>query len=164
MAIKRASASTVKLTPDPADEPEGSATEQHPALAGDPQIEVAQRTTVSTQIGHDDPVVEPSDYYRHEFVMTGRFDRDHSTIHVDNGRATVEAALQRGLHPKQDADLVDLQVQEPDPASRVTTVITRATYQVEVVPAVIDDAESNALTTVTPSDGNESLAETPGRP
>lgn len=155
---------TPTLTPAPDDRTEEQPEQkQHPALSGQPQTEVAQRTSVSTRLGHTDPEPEVTNHYRHEFTMSGRIDRDHPYAHLDNGRATIEAAIQRGLHPKDDVELVDLQVDEPDPASRVVVPITRAIYQVEVVPAVTDDSESNALSTIAPSDVEDAPDPSSGR-
>jgi hypothetical protein len=144
------------------DESETSpAEEQHPALAGEPQVEVAQRTTASATVDQDAEPIEPSDYFEHTLVLGGgHFAGDHP-CHVDNARGVLEAAIQRGLHPKDDVLLVNLEFEEPDRRNRYT-LSTHATYQVLVVPAVIDDPEDNALTTVTPSTLNESLTPDPG--
>jgi hypothetical protein len=110
--------------------------EQHPALAGDVAVEVEERSADgSTGRG-----------YRKTFVVAGPDEIPHDhPCHEDNRVRTLEEAVQRGLHPKGEARLVSREVVE---RPRRGMVSTACTYEVDVLPAVID---TEAYTTVTPS-------------
>jgi hypothetical protein len=126
-----------KAKADDEHEPEtGPRADQHPALHGDPEGEVASRSAD----GSDGMA------FRKVFVMAGpeQIPSDHP-CHEDNAVRVLEEALQRGLHPKGEARLVGTEVVDRD---RKGTVSTACTYEVEVVPAVID---TEAHKTVTPS-------------
>lgn len=147
-----------RKTTDPPDEERDTspAEEQHPALDDDPGQEVAQRTPAAGGAGEPDQTPEPSDQFEMTMVLAGsHFGQDHPS-HTDNARAVLESALQRGLHPKGDVELVGLEFEEPSRYNRYNPC-THAVYRVQVVPAVVDDPESNALETVTPGRLNESL-------
>lgn len=118
-------------------EPElGPSADQHPALHGDPEDEVAGRSADGSS----------GKTYRKTFVMAGpaEIDSDHPQ-HEDNCSRTLEEALQRGLHPKGKARLVGTEVVDRD---RRGVVSTACHYEVNVEPAITDH---EAHTTVTPS-------------
>jgi hypothetical protein len=120
-------------------EPEtGPRADQHPALHGDPEGEVASRSAD----GSDGMAL------RKVFVMAGpeQIPSDHP-CHEANAVRVLEEALQRGLHPKGEARLTGSEVVDP---TRRGPVSTACTYEVEVEPAVTD---TEAHTTVTPSSG-----------
>lgn len=116
------------------DEPEGSRAEQHPALAGDPEGEVDARSADGSS----------GTTLRKVFVLAGpdEFPSDHPQ-HEDNCSRVLEEAIQRGLHPKGDARLVGTEVVE---RPRRGLVSTACTYEVEVVPAVIDTEAHETVT------------------
>lgn len=126
----------------PSDTPIGDSVEQEviagpvqfPSLAGDPQAEVAQR-----QAGDGS-----GERFLKTFVVSGKIAEDHP-MHEANSRRVLEEALQRGLHPKGQVDLVDTRVFEHP--ERFWRDYTELDYAVDVVPAVIDH---EAHTTVTP--------------
>lgn len=120
-------------------EPEtGPRADQHPALHGDPEGEVASRSLDSDGMT-----------FKKTFAMAGpaQIPSDHP-CHEDNAGRVLEEALQRGLHSRGKARLVGTEVME---TSRRGVVTTACTYAVEVVPAVTD---TEAHKTVTP--GTES--------
>jgi hypothetical protein len=86
--------------------------------------------------------------YRKTFTVAGpdEVGKDHP-CHEHNAIRALEEATQRGLHPKGTARLVNTEVVDRD---RRGVVSTACTYEVEVVPSVID---REARTTVTPSSG-----------
>jgi hypothetical protein len=118
-------------------EPEtGPRADQHPALHGDPEGEVASRSAD----GSDGMT------FRKVFVMAGpeQIPSDHP-CHEANAVRVLEEALQRGLHPKGKARLTGSEVVDP---TRRGPVSTACTYEVDVEPAVTD---TEAHTTVAPS-------------
>ncbi|MEU9819202.1 hypothetical protein ACIGG9_16075 [Pseudonocardia alni] len=115
---------------------QGSKTEQHPALKGNPAEEVQDRTPDGETSGL---------HYRKAYVVLGTFGDDHP-VHEQNRSAVHNEAIQRGLHPKAVARLVGTEESAPDRRGNVTSTLT---YEVEVVPAVIDTEHQ---TTVAPSD------------
>lgn len=114
----------------------GPRADQHPALHGDAEGEVADRSAD----GSDGKT------YRKTFVVAGPAEvgSDHPQ-HEDNCVRVLEEALHRGLHPKGKARLVGTEVVDE---SRRGVVSTACTYAVEVEPAITD---TEAHTTVTPS-------------
>lgn len=111
-------------------------TEQFPAVGGDVQGEIEQRSPDGADEGR--------------FVKTFVVDRevsDDSAMHRMNANGVVQEAIQRGLHPKGDVYLVDRNVIRDR-----RSVSTELTYAVDVTPASIDHEPE---TTVTPSDLNE---------
>lgn len=116
------------------DEPQVSSShEQFPSLHGQPEVEVEARSADGAE----------GTSYRKTFVLLGTFPEGHPA-HEDNARHTLEEAIQRGLHPKGEARLVDTK-EVPEVRDLVSSELT---YEVEVVPAAVDD---EAPTTVTPS-------------
>jgi len=114
--------------------------EQFPAVGGDVQGEIEQRSPDGADEGR--------------FVKTFVVDRevsDDSPMHLMNANGVVQEAIQRGLHPKGDVYLVDRNVIEDR-----RSVSTELTYAVDVTPASIDHEPE---TTVTPSDLNEARAD-----
>lgn len=109
---------------------------QFPSLDGDVHGEVAQR---SADGSHES-------WFKKVFSVLNRshtlgLSVDHVT-HQANAAATLQDALQRGMHPKGPVELVGEESHPSDPAT------TNVTYAVPVVPAVIDHENH---TTVTPS-------------
>lgn len=108
-------------------------TEQHPALSGDEagaQAEIDHRTA--------DPVATGNGRFGRVFTV-GQvgLGPDHP-VHRMNAAETLGDAIRRGLHPKGDVHLIGA-VETDRPRERHTVL----TYEVEVVPAVIDrDAAS----------------------
>lgn len=103
---------------------------QHPATAGEPEMEVDQRSA------------DGSDGMRHvkEFVVLGGGLRDEDgPEHIANKANVVQSAIQHGLHPRGDVRL-DGVAKHPDGMSRVFT------YSVEVVPASVDDHAEDTTT------------------
>ncbi|MFC5947071.1 hypothetical protein ACFQH9_02110 [Pseudonocardia lutea] len=111
--------------------------EQHPALDGDPEAEVEQRSVDGAEDG----------YFYKTFLMQGTgYNTPEHPAHPANKAVVVEEAIQRGLHP----------VGEPEGASaevvrrgRRAHLNTELTYRVAVVPAVVHEEPQE---TVTPSD------------
>jgi hypothetical protein len=108
-------------------------TEQHPALEGDVQGEIEHRTPEPT----DDGV------FTKTFSVGAIGIADDHPWHLANAGAVVQEAIQRGLHPKGDVMLVASQEHDRGPRSKWTDL----TYQVPVVPAIVD---TDAGSTVTP--------------
>ncbi|MGW0837546.1 hypothetical protein [Streptomyces prunicolor] len=104
---------------------------QFPAKAGDPEAEVGKRSA------------DGSDGMRHakEFVVTtgGWPDDGESPAHEANKAATVNEAIQRGLHPRGDVSF-DGATEHGD---GVSTVLA---YSVETVPASVDHAPQDTTT------------------
>lgn len=119
----------------PDEQVEGSRAEQHPALAGDAAAEVAVRSADGSE----------GTTFRKTFVLGGAFPAEDHPQHEANVVGVLQEALHRGLHPKCDPKLVEVTATEPNRRGQVSTYCT---YEVPVVPAVIDD---EAHTTVTPS-------------
>lgn len=115
-------------------------TEQFPAVGGDVQGEIEQRTADGADEGR----------FVKTFVVQGEVG-DDSPMHAMNANGVVQEAIQRGLHPKGNVYLVDRNVIED---RRATS--TELTYAVDVTPASIDHEPE---TTVTPSDLNEAKAD-----
>ena len=105
-------------------------TRQHPAKAGEPEVEVDKRTA------------DGSDGMRFvkEFVVLAARWNDQDYQHEANRAGVVNEAIQRGLHPRGDVSF-DGQEQHPDGLSLVLT------YSVETVPASVDH---NPAETTTP--------------
>ncbi len=106
---------------------------QFPAVGGDVQGEIEQRSPDGADEGR--------------FVKTFVVDRevsDDSAMHAMNASGVVQEATQRGLHPKGDVYLVDRNVIRDR-----RSVSTELTYAVDVTPASVDHEPD---TTVTPSD------------
>jgi hypothetical protein len=117
-------------------------TEQFPAVGGDVQGEIEQRSPDGADEGR----------FVKTFVVDSEVS-DDSAMHAMNANGVVQEAIQRGLHPKGDVFLVDRNVIRHE-----RSVSTELTYAVEVTPASIDHEPE---TTVTPSDLNEAKAEEP---
>jgi hypothetical protein len=119
-----------------ADGPDEGATPlsvQFPAVGGDVQGEIEQRSPDGADEGR--------------FVKVFVVDRevsDDSAMHAMNAVGVVNEAIQRGLHPKGDVFLVNRNVIRDR-----RSVSTELTYAVDVTPASIDHEPAS---TVTPSD------------
>lgn len=108
---------------------------QFPSLDGDAATEVRQRTEVATD----------GDWFRKVFTVHNRawtrdLPADHWGHHPNLG-ATLQAALQQGLHPKGMPEL-ESEADHPTDPTRSTDL----TYRVRVVPAVADEEPGNTLT------------------
>jgi hypothetical protein len=114
--------------------------EQFPALAGDPQREIEQRSADGADEGR----------FLKTFVVDREVGED-SPMHARNAVGVVQEAIQRGLHPKGDVYLVDRTV-----VQEKRSVSTELTYAVDVEPASVDH---DPASTVTPSDLDETEAD-----
>jgi len=109
----------------------GSAREQFPSAFGDPATEVAHRSADGSA----------GTEWHKTFVVLGEFDAGHP-IHADNQVRVYEEAIQRGMHPKGDARLI-----ETEQIREVRGLVSSAlTYAVDVVPAVVDHAAPETVT------------------
>jgi hypothetical protein len=126
---------TVQLQDDGPDEPVIPPTEQHPALGGDPQAEIDSRTPGDTGPGE----------YRQTFVIDAIDIGDTHPMHAANKQATAQEAINRGMHPTEEARLI----KSDEVRSSRRHTVTHLTYAVKVVPSVIDHHPER---TVTPSD------------
>lgn len=120
---------------------------QFPSLDGDPEAEVAQRTEPDTE----------GSWFRKVFTVHNRahtvgLPEDHE-IHRNNYVGVLQAALQQGLHPKSEPELVS---EEPHPSDPNHTNLT---YQVQVVPAVADDDPGSTVTPSTMVGGHDLMTE-----
>lgn len=106
---------------------------QHPALDGDIQGEIEHRTPEPT----DDGV------FTKTFSVGAIGIADDHPMHLANAGGVVQEAIQRGLHPKGDVMLVASEEHDYGRRHRYTDL----TYQVPVVPAIVD---TDAGSTVTP--------------
>lgn len=109
---------------------------QFPSLDGHADVEVRQRTEAATD----------GDWYRKVFTVHNRawtrgLPADH-WAHRPNLGATLQAALQQGLHPKSLPEFESESDHPTDP-----TRSTDLTYRVRVVPAVSDEDPDSTLTT-----------------
>lgn len=104
-------------------------TKQHPAKAGEPEVEVEKRAA------------DGSDGMRFvkEFVVLAARWNDEDYQHEANRAGTVNEAIQRGLHPRGDVSF-DGQEQHPDGLSLVLT------YSVATVPASVDHNPADTTT------------------
>ena len=109
----------------------GSAREQFPAAFDAPETEVAHRSADGS-FGLA---------WHKTFIVLGEFDADHP-IHADNQVRVYEEALQRGMHPKGDAKLIETE-QIREVRGQVSSALT---YAVDVVPAVVDHAAPETVT------------------
>jgi len=109
----------------------GSAREQFPAAFGDPETEVAHRSADGSA----------GTAWHKTFVVLGEFGADHP-IHADNQVRVYEEAIQRGMHAKGEARLIDTeQIRE------VRGLVSSAlTYAVDVVPSVVDHVAAETVT------------------
>lgn len=102
---------------------------QHPAKAGEPEVEVDERTA------------DGSDGMRFvkQFVVLAARWNDEDYQHEANRAGTVNEAIQRGLHPRGKVAF-DGAEQHPDGLSLVLT------YSVETVPASVDTSPEDTTT------------------
>jgi hypothetical protein len=106
--------------------------QQHPAKAGEPAVEVDERSA------------DGSDGMRFvkEFVVLARQWGDSEAEHTANKAGVASEAIQRGLHPRGDVRF-DGAEDHPDGLSLTLT------YSVDTVPASVDH---NPADTTTPRD------------
>jgi hypothetical protein len=136
MAKATSTIDDIDTSPELPQLPVESARVQHPALDGDVQGEIDHRTA--------DPSDEPG-RFRKVFHLGGLgFGRHDHPAHLANAAEVLGDAIRRGLHPKGDVHLVDA-VEHDEPRSQRTAL----TYEVDVVPAVVD---TDAASTLTPND------------
>lgn len=115
---------TKKSTPDQA------RAEQHPAVAGHPDVEVEERSA------------DGSDSLRHvkTIVVAGdQVGREDGPGHDANKGAVAQEAIQRGLHPRGEVRLEGSEAL-PDGVSRALT------YSVDVVPSSTDTQPGETTT------------------
>lgn len=126
-------ADDIQMEPDGPQLPVQPVTVQHPALGGDVQGEIDHRTA------------DPGDrrgFFRRVFHLGGAgYGADHPA-HTHNAAEVVADATRRGLHPKGPVRLVGSDVLE-EKRSQTTAL----TYEVPVVPAVIDHDAASTVTT-----------------
>ncbi|MFE1849859.1 hypothetical protein [Streptomyces sp. NPDC059489] len=117
-----------------------AAARQHPAKAGEPEVEVDKRS----------PDGSEGTRHRKEFVVLAARWTGEDYQHEANRAATVGEAIQRGLHPRGDVSF-DGQEEHPDGVS-----LTLA-YSVETVPASVDHqpAETTTPRDVIDADGGD---------
>lgn len=117
----------VELQADGPDLPvTGSQTEQHPALGGDPDAEIEQRTADGTAApGH----------FRKTFVVDVELD-DPAVLAAGHMVVMRQEAAQRGLRATGDAKLVDTEV-----TRHARAVSTALTYEMPVRPAITAQPE-----------------------
>lgn len=108
------------------------ATVQHPALDGDIQGEIQHRTPEPTD----------EDTFTKTFSVGVIGIPDDHPMHLANAGGVVQEAVQRGLHPKGDVMLVASEEHDHGRRSRYTNL----TYQVKVVPAVVDHDPGSTVT------------------
>jgi hypothetical protein len=102
---------------------------QHPAKAGEPEVEVDERSA------------DGSDGMRFvkEFVVLARQWGDSDDEHTANKAGVANEAIQRGLHPRGDVSF-DGAEEHPDGASLTLT------YSVETIPASVDHRPEDTTT------------------
>lgn len=122
----------IDTEPELPDLPVTPATEQHPALDGDVQGEIEHRTPEAT----DDNM------FTKTFVVGAIGISDAHPMHLANAGGVVQEAVQRGLHPKGDVTLVASEEHDLGRRGQYTDL----TYQVKVVPAVVDDDAGSTVT------------------
>ena len=105
-------------------------TRQHPAKAGEPEVEVDKRSADGG---------EGTRFVKQFVVLAARWN-GHDYQHEANRAGVVGEAIQRGLHPRGDVRF-DGQEEHPDGQSLVLT------YSVDTVPASVDH---NPVDTTTP--------------
>lgn len=131
MATKTTKTADTAAVPDD-DEPETRHV-QHPALDGNIQAEIDHRTA--------DPAGTPG-RFRKVFHLSGLgWARPDHPVHLTNAAEVLGDAIRRGLHPKGDVHLVDAE-EHDERRSRHTAL----TYEVDVVPAIVDDDVNSTLT------------------
>lgn len=109
---------------------------QHPALHGDPEGEVAKRSADGSS----------GMTFHKVFVLgSGITDDAEHPQHLANLAGTLQEAINRGLHPKGEPKLVSVNHGQPD---RRGAVSSWCKYTVDVEPAVTD---TKAHTTETPT-------------
>ena len=105
---------------------------QHPALDGDVQGEIEHRTPEPTDEG----------VFTKKFSVSAIGIADDHPWHLANAGGVIQEAVQRGLHPKGDVVLVSTEEHDNGPRSRWTDL----TYQVPVVPAIVDHDPGTTIT------------------
>ncbi|MEQ3538753.1 hypothetical protein WHI96_07965 [Pseudonocardia tropica] len=136
-----------------------STAEQFPSLHGDVGAEIAQRTpgeTVDQTLDQPETKPETAEVFRKTFVVAGQVGREHP-MHADNARRVLDEAIQRGLHPTAEAELVDVE-EIPEVRGGFTT---RLTYTCEVVPAVVDHEANETVTAGAVAPENHTLGTDP---
>lgn len=104
----------------------------NPALAGAPEVEIATRTADRTQ-------AEDTRFRKRYVVLAEAYQPETDTIHARNKVATLNEAINRGLHPQEEATFDGV---EPHPDG----VSVYLDYSVEVVPAIVDGDAPSAVT------------------
>jgi hypothetical protein len=102
---------------------------QHPAKAGEPEVEVDERTADGA---------DGSRFVKEFVVLAARW-TDEDYQHEANRAGVVNEAIQRGLHPRGSVSF-DGQEQHPDGLSLTLT------YSVDTVPASVDHQPEDTTT------------------
>jgi hypothetical protein len=104
--------------------------QQHPAKAGEPEVEVDKRSADGSN----------SMSFVKEFVVTsGNWPGGDDPVHDANKATVLSEAVQRGLHPRGAVSFDGM----TDHVDGVSTVLT---YSVETVPASVDTAPQETTT------------------
>lgn len=104
-------------------------TRQHPAKAGEPEVEVDERSADGSE----------GMRFVKEFVVLARQWGESVEEHTANAAGVVNEAIQRGLHPRGDVRF-DGELQDADSESLVLT------YSVDTVPASVDHHPEDTTT------------------
>ncbi|MFD4596726.1 hypothetical protein ACFWPQ_01710 [Streptomyces sp. NPDC058464] len=107
-----------------------TAVSQFPAKAGNPEAEVAQRSTD----GSDNLT-----FVKEFVVTTANWPDGDDAAHDANKEAVLNEAIQRGLHPRGDVSFDGTTAH----ADGVSTVLT---YSVETIPASVDRSPQDTIT------------------
>jgi hypothetical protein len=127
-------------------------TEQFPSLDTTDEAGVANEVEQRSADGAEGQLYKK--VYRAQVALEVAQDEDNP-IHHDNRVAVLQEAIQRGLHPKEEATFLGAEVVHTNRSGRETCDLT---YGVEVEPAVID--ELNQETTVEPAEALDNLGGT----
>lgn len=122
----------IDTEPELPDLPVEPARVQHPALDGDIQGEIEHRSPEPTDEG----------MFTKTFSVGAIGIADDHPWHVANAGSVIQEAVQRGLHPKGDVVLVATEEHDNGPRSKWTDL----TYQVPVVPAIVDHDPASTVT------------------
>lgn len=116
---------------------EAARAQQFPAKAGEPAVEVDERSADGSQ----------GTRHVKEFVVLGRQWGGSDAEHAANKAGVANEAIQRGLHPRGEVSF-DGAEDHPDGESMILT------YSVDTVPASVDDTPQD---TTTPRDVIEAV-------
>jgi hypothetical protein len=104
--------------------------QQHPAKAGEPEVEVDKRSADGS---------EGVSFVKEFVVTSGNWPDGEDPAHDANKATVLNEAIQRGLHPRGDVSFDGT----TEHADGVSTVLT---YSVETVPASVDHTPQDTTT------------------